>query len=69
MWFILDLPKDLRKKVLNIPSGTGRLNPLLSKYFEKIMCVDVCPESTSILTDIVNGQVLKYVDEIKDFYI
>jgi hypothetical protein len=30
---------------MNIPSGTGRLNPLLSKYFEKIMCVDACKES------------------------
>ena len=34
-----------RLSILNIPSGSGRLNDLLEQYYGQITCVDVCSQA------------------------
>ena len=43
-----DINKATSKKrlsILNIPSGSGRLNDLLEQYYGQITCVDVCSQA------------------------
>jgi hypothetical protein len=34
-----------RLSILNIPSGSGRLNELLEKYYGQITCIDACSQA------------------------
>ncbi len=41
-WGMLSSNSARESSVINIPSGSGRLNKMLKKYFKKIDCVDAC---------------------------
>ena len=42
--------KHLSLRMLNIPSGNGRLNSMFSEYFEVINCLDPCEKAIEMLS-------------------
>jgi 2-polyprenyl-3-methyl-5-hydroxy-6-metoxy-1,4-benzoquinol methylase len=57
-----DVHKVLSKRrlsVLNIPSGSGRLNDLLDQYYGQITCVDICSQALISVKRKQNGAQIK----------
>jgi len=68
-WFrdfvFVEMEKHLKFKCLDVGSGNGRLNTLLTTYFDKIDCIDIAVDELNPKFILDNTTFLK--TDVKDF--